>query len=296
VRAGFPELNRAEREFGSVITGYTKMKEAEKQAAAKAGIQLTKLEYTFAEGMQTLINALQAKLTQPALTSVGVVNIQPAAEGKEHRWLLHCCDGKTRSADVIILACSIARQSALVADLDHELADLMMQIPVAGIISLSLGFQRQHVPDIVESQGILLPQKLNKDVLRIDFVSSIFPDRVPPGKVLMRLTMGGMGRKEMLSWEEDALILAARRELRSTLRMVKPPVFCHVQKWPRGLPQYTMGHQGRVAKILERAKRHEGLYLAGNAYHGITLSETASHAERVARTIRDALVSHVSKR
>lgn len=287
IRSGFAELTRAEREYGSVISGWSKLKESERKAAAKAGIKLSTTEQTFAEGMGALINALQERLKQPAICGVGVTSIKPAAEGMEYRWRIECSDGETRYADVVVLSCSISKQAAMLADLDHEISDLMMQIPLAGIITLSLGFHRQHVPEIVESQGIIVPQKLNKDILKLDFASSLFPDRAPKGKVLLQLTMGGSARKEMLSWEEDTIILAARRELRNMLRMTKPPQFCHLQKWPRVLPQYVLGHQARIAKITERAKRYDGLYLAGNAYHGITLSETVSHAERIARTIRD---------
>lgn len=287
IRAGFSEIIRAEREYGSAISGWTKLKEAERRAAAKAGITLTNSQLTFSEGMQTLIDALQAKLKLPALCGIGVTSIKPYAEGMQHRWQLHCSDGQTRSADMVILACPVSRQAAILADMDHELADLLMAIPLAGIITLSLGYQRQHVPEIVECQGILIPQKLNKDILKIDFASSVFPGHAPKGKVLLQLTMGGVARKEMLSWEEDAIIFAARRELRNMLRMTKPPHFCRLQKWPKAIPQYTLGHHSRVAKIADRVKRHEGLFLAGNAYHGITLSETASHAERIARTIRD---------
>ncbi|HMO37702.1 MAG TPA: protoporphyrinogen oxidase, partial [Gemmatales bacterium] len=272
IRAGFAEIFRAEREYGSVTAGYAKLKEAEKQAAAKAGIQLSSRNYALSEGMQTLVEALQARLANPPVCEVGVTSLQPAAEGMQNRWVVQCTDGQTRTADIVVLACSIPKQSALVADLDNELSDFMLQIPVAGIISLSLAYSRQHVPSMVDNHSIVIPQKLNKDIHKIEFISSVLPDRAPSGKVFMRLTLGGLARKEMLSWEEDALILAARRELRNLLRITKPPQFCHIQKWPRAIPQYTLGHQGRVQQIMERLKRHDGLYLAGNGYYGVTLS------------------------
>ena len=103
----------------------------------------------------------------------------------------------------------------------------------------------------------------------------------------MQMTLGGWNRKEMLAWEDDALVIATRRELRNLLKITKPPQFFHLVRWPKAIPQYTLGHSQRVSKIEEQAKPHKGLYFGGNAFYGITLHECAIQAERLAREVRD---------
>jgi len=61
----------------------------------------------------------------------------------------------------------------------------------------------------------------------------------------------------------------------------------HLVRWPRAIPQYTLGHSQRVEQIEERVRQHAGLYLGGNAFHGVTLADAATQAERLARQVRD---------
>ncbi|MFT3879025.1 MAG: protoporphyrinogen oxidase [Gemmatales bacterium] len=290
VRTGFPQLARSEQQFGNVLGGYPRLLQAEREAAAKAGIALTDDwmgHYSFKEGMRTLVDALHAQLKQAPHLGVGVQSIVQAADGLPHRWLVRCSDGQTRPADMVVLACPAPKQAAILADLDTELADTIMSIPHADVISLAMGYRSDQVPGYVASHSLLVPQRFKRDVLRMMFPSSYFPGRAGEGNVLLQMTMGGWQRKEMLSWEDDALIIAARRELRNLLKIVKPPQFVHLTRWPKAIPQYTLGHGLRVSKIEEQSKKHRGLYLGGNAYYGITLHDCAMQAERLARLVRD---------
>ncbi len=290
IRTGFPQLARAEQQFGNVLGGYLRLLQAEREAAAKASIILNDDwmgHYSFNEGMRTLVDALSTTLKRPPLSGVGVQSIVQAADGLPHRWLVRCSDTQTRQADIVILACPAPKQAAILADLDTELADNIMSIPHADIVSLTMAYRSDQVPGHVDSHSVLVPQRFKRDVIKVAFPSSYFPKRAGVGKTLLQLTMGGWQRKEMLSWEDDALIIAARRELRNLLRIVRPPLFVHLTRWSKAIPQYTLGHGLRVSKIEEQCKKHCGLYLGGNAYHGITLHDCAMQAERLARLVRD---------
>ncbi len=289
-RTGFPSLVRAEQQFGNIVNGYGRLMRLEREAARKTGIVLADdwmSHYSFKEGLRKLVETLQGKLKQPVTLGVGVKSIVPSAEGHPQRWLVRCGDEVTRNADFVVLACPAPKQAAILADLDTELADSILSIPHAGIVSLAMGYRRIHVPDHIESHSILIPQRFKRDVIKMAFTSSSFPDRAPEGHVLMQLTMGGWQRKELLAWDDDAIILAARRELRNLLKIIKPPRFVQLKRWPKAIPQYTLGHGQRVNMITEQVKKHKGLFLGGNAYHGITLHDCAMQAERVARQIRD---------
>ena len=290
VRSGFPHLARAEQQFGNVMNGYARLMRSERETARKAGIDLADdwmSHYSFKDGLRTLVETLRDALKQPVVLGVGVKSIVPSADGHPHRWQVRCSDDSTRHADIVVLACPAPKQAAILADLDAELADGIMGIPYAGIISLTMGYQRMQIVGPVELQSILIPQRFKREVIKIAFASSSFPGRAAEGHVLLQLTMGGWQRKEMLSWDDDALILVARRELRNLLKIIRPPRFVHLQRWPKAIPQYTLGHSQRVRKITELAQKHRGLFLGGNAYHGITLHDCAMHAERIARKVQD---------
>ncbi len=46
-----------------------------------------------------------------------------------------------------------------------------------------------------------------------------------------------------------------------------------ITRWRRSMAQYTIGHTHRIAQAEQRVKSLNGLYLAGNAYSGIGISD-----------------------
>ena len=46
-------------------------------------------------------------------------------------------------------------------------------------------------------------------------------------------------------------------------------VASRVTRWGGGLPQYTVGHVDRVARVKAAVAEHEGLAVCGAAYEGI---------------------------
>ncbi len=62
-------------------------------------------------------------------------------------------------------------------------------------------------------------------------------------------------------------------ELREILGVTAAPERVQVQRWPRAMAQYSVGHKARMMRIQERAASLSGLQLAGNAYDGIGISD-----------------------
>jgi oxygen-dependent protoporphyrinogen oxidase len=73
------------------------------------------------------------------------------------------------------------------------------------------------------------------------------------------------------------------------LGIEKPPLFSVVEKWPRSMAQYMIGHLERVARIKQRVYALGTLQLAGNAYHGAGLPDCIRGGERAADEIIKAL-------
>jgi len=63
------------------------------------------------------------------------------------------------------------------------------------------------------------------------------------------------------------------------------PVLSRVFRWKNSMPQYTIGHEERIAWIEERLLMHPGLHLTGSAYHGIGISDAIRFGEVVAKRV-----------
>ncbi len=90
---------------------------------------------------------------------------------------------------------------------------------------------------------------------------------------------------EMFELDEDAMIASARHDLHQRLGINTSPLFAHVEKWPRSMAQYQLGHMERVERIRQRLNAHPNLKLAGNAFDGAGIPDCIRSGETAADEI-----------
>jgi oxygen-dependent protoporphyrinogen oxidase len=280
VRAAFPRLAAFEREHGSVQRGMAaarKRRRAEAAAAGRPDPGPPKL-WSFREGLGLLTDTLRDRLRTPPLTGAAVRSLRRTDSGWDVRG-----EGQDRwAADAVVLTCPADSQSTILADLDAELAAMIREIAYNRVAVVGLGYRAADLSMPLDGFGYLSPQRERRDVLGVQWCSSIFPDRAPPGLVLLRALCGGWHRPEVVGWPEPRLLVAVRAELAVAMGVRAEPVFHHVVRWDRAIPQYHLGHLERVARVQERAGRYPGLFLSGNCYHGVALNDCVEQAALLA--------------
>jgi oxygen-dependent protoporphyrinogen oxidase len=299
VAACFPRLVAFEQQYGSVMKGMAATARQRRAEAAARGepYQRSGRMWTFRQGLRLLAETLRERLRSAPVLGAAVRRIEkgdPAANGLP-QWVV-CGDGQDRwTADAVVLTCPAYTQAALLADLDVELAAHIDGIPYNRVVVAALGYRVADVPRPLDGFGFLVPQRTGRDLLGVQWCSSIFPDRAPPGMVLLRAMCGGVRRPEIVDWEDDRLIEAVRAELRASMGITAAPVFHHLVRWPRAIPQYVLGHLEWVAWIEARAQQYPGLFLGGNAYHGVALNDCTEQAVLLAERIMGYLRSSYTR-
>lgn len=117
--------------------------------------------------------------------------------------------------------------------------------------------------------GIIVPHSLGRPVIASSFSSNKFPGRSPAGKVLVRSFIGGALNAPLVDLSDEKLSGLALQELRETVQLSGDAEWSKVFRWRNCMPQYTLGHLGRVAKIDSMVEKLSGLQLAGNSYRGV---------------------------
>jgi len=87
---------------------------------------------------------------------------------------------------------------------------------------------------------------------------------------------------------DDELVGLARDELR-LLGIGAEPHLTLIHRWPRGMPQYVLGHPERLARIGEALERYPGLALAGAAYRGVGVPDCIRSGEEAAEAVARVL-------
>lgn len=288
IGAAFPRLAALERQYGSVFKGIKMTARQQRREAALRGEPAPKPAkmWSFREGLRLLMEALRDALPRPPLLGVTVRRLE---RGDNGRWLVHG-EGQDRwPADAVLLACPAQQQAALLADLGRELAERIDGIAYNRVAVVAVGYRREDVPASLDGFGYIAPQRTRRDLLGVQWCSSIFPERAPSGDVLLRALCGGWHRAEVVGWDDERLLAAVREELRLALGVTAAPRFHLIQRWEQAIPQYHLGHQERVAWIEQRAAAYPGLFLGGNAYHGVALNDCTEQAVVLAARLRQYL-------
>jgi oxygen-dependent protoporphyrinogen oxidase len=290
IRAAFPRLDRLEAEYGSVLKGLARSARQRRKEAAARGEQSRRpgRMWSFREGLRLLVETLPGRLAQPPHFGVNVRSLrrEPPAQPAPAPWVVSGEGKDCWSADAVILTCPAYQQAGILSDLDAVLAAQVGGIAYNRVAVIALGYHRGDVPGNLDGFGYIAPQRNRRDVLGVQWCSSIFPERAPPDRVLLRAMCGGWHRAEVAGWPDARLLDAVQNELRLAMGIRAAPLFHHIVRWDRAIPQYHLGHLERVAWISKRVERYPGLFLGGNAYHGVAMNDCTEQAEVVAGQVQ----------
>jgi oxygen-dependent protoporphyrinogen oxidase len=290
--ACFPRLAELEREHGSITKGMAvAAKKREQNAAMSGDAEPTGKMWSFDGGIRVLIEGLAAHLRQPPSYGVTIRSLRKTGDPRRPTWRVQGDGSDAWEADAIILASPAYRQSAMLAELDAELAREIAGIAYNRLVVAAIGFRQTDVPITLDGFGFIVPQSTRRDVLGVQWCSSIFPQRTPAGCVLLRAMCGGWQRPDIADWDDQRILESLRAELRQSMRIHAVPFFHKILRYDHAIPQYHLGHRDRLARIEACRTRHPGLFLGGNAYHGVALNDCTEQAllltERVWAYFRD---------
>lgn len=245
--------------------------------------------YTFRGGMAQLVESLAAALKGPVRTGLSVSSVQRDPDG----WTLHRGEIAEKFDHVVLAqpAWQIATLAGLPADLLAEVAHL----PYNPVAVVGLGFRRQDVSHPLDGFGFLVPRSAGRRILGTLFSSTLWPHAAPEGHVLLRTMVGGGRQPELAGLPEDELVALVRSELADLLGVKGEPVFRHLAIWPKGIPEYPVGHHDRVRRLRVQLAG-TGLHLAGNAWDGIGVNDCVAAALPRARALLEELKEGANRR
>jgi len=280
----FPRIAELEREYGGLIRAMIMLAKKKKrdQAAGKVvssaagpGGILT----SFREGIQYLSDALVTSLEGVVLPGVAVTGV---VKGESVPYRVTCSDGSEYEADGVIVASPAFAAAEMLARLDGGITGILQQIPYASMTVICFGYGREQISRSLDGFGYLIPKKEGLSTLGTLWDSSMFENRAPEGKVLLRSMMGGACFPHYVTLSDDEVVARVRKDLAVTMGIDAAPEFIRIFRHPQAIPQYTVGHGARLQGLEELLRAHPGLILTGNSYRGIGLNDCVAAAERAA--------------
>jgi protoporphyrinogen/coproporphyrinogen III oxidase len=204
---------------------------------------------------------------------------------REDSWDIVDQNGIAVQARQVVIACPTYAAAPMFADFDREIAEAFSAFPYAPIVVLATGHRREDVVHPLDGFGFLIPRTQKLRTLGSIWTSSIFSERAPEGHVQFRSMLGGAGDDSVLELSDEQLWKTLHRELDPLIGIKNDPRFLRVYRWERGIPQFTLGHRERRARLEKLLDRHPGLFVVGNAYYGVSLNECVKMAYKISEKI-----------
>jgi oxygen-dependent protoporphyrinogen oxidase len=287
VPAAFPRLHALEQKYGSLIRGQIRGAKERKQRG-EASKNAAK-SFSFARGMDTPARAMARRLAR-CEAGVRVTSVARGPDG-------FAVEGLRRGERV-----RYAARSVVVSTAAHAAAPLfgasapaltraLAAIEYAPVCVVASAFRRADVAHPLDGFGVLVPKKERRRILGTLFSSSLFEGRAPPGHVLLTTFAGGRRNPDVAALDDDALLRAVGEDLDGLLG-ARNALWHEIVRWPQAIPQYTIGHLGRIATVDAAAAPLPGLHFCANWRGGVAFGDCIKNGIELAERVQGALAGH----
>jgi len=239
---------------------------------------------SFPTGMSELVEALVSRLLVLGVelrTGQAVAGIRAVEGGYE----VVLDGGGALPAAAVVLAPPAPVAAGLVRNLCPAAAAGLEEIEHASTATVSLAYRADGIGTAPAGYGFVVPRAEGRHLLAGTWGSNKWPGRAPAGLVVLRGYVGGVGREAVLEADDDGLVHLVRAELGALAGIRGTPVHSEVHRYPAGMPQYTVGHAGRVGRIREALAGCPGLAVTGAAYGGVGIPDCIADALATARQV-----------
>lgn len=281
VRAATAKVYALEHEHGSLLKGALK----KAWAARKAEVQTGPVGHmlSFERGLGQLVEALALSMGDRLHLETPAHSIRREAQ----HWQVETPRGSFRARH-LILALPAEAVAGLLEPHLGEAVNTLREIPYPPVASVALGFRREDVAHPLDGFGVLIPSKERRTTLGALFSSTLFEGRAPEGHVALTAFIGGRRHEEVGDWSDQQVLERVLADLGPILGLRAAPVMVHVNRWPRSIPQYELGHLRRIAALDEALAKLPGVFTRANWRDGVSVSDCIRNGQALAQRLGGA--------
>ena len=284
--ATLPGLAQAARKHSSLTAAATELMPPAPESAQPAPPIFT----TLTGGLGTLPAVIAAASGATVRTRAMVRELTRTAVG----WRLTVGSAHAPEyleADAVIIAVPAVPASRLLAGPAGQAAAALGEIRYASMAVVTVAYPVASFPAPVTGSGFLVPAVDRRAIKAVTFSTVKWPHLRAAGHDLhfVRCSVGRFGEDAILQREDTELAALAAADLADATGVRGQPADVRVTRWGGGLPQYSVGHLDRVARIRTGLAAQPGLAVCGAAYDGVGIPACIATAKQAV----DQVVTYV---
>ena len=282
-RSVLPRLTELEQRYGSITTGMLINRVIKRRRVNTSEI------FSFNQGMGELINALSNHPLITLKTDCTVDEMQ----FQNGCWQIQANHGtQQRHTRHLVISTPANHTADLLFPVDSALSSLVGDIQYASLSVVHLGFDRDQIQHPLNGSGFLTARQEKLSFNGNLWMSSLFSDRAPSGKVLLTSYVGGARHPERCDWSDDQQISTITSDLKKLIGLRGAPEFIRIDRHHQALPLYYGDYQKRLSAITEQLEHWPGLHLVANYRGGVSVRERIYQGMNTAQQISTTCLSH----
>jgi protoporphyrinogen/coproporphyrinogen III oxidase len=273
VEATVPELARWEREDGSLRAG---VRRAMRQVTDGGGVRTPFA--TVRGGLRRIVERLVSEIGPDRVrTGRPAVAVRRDGEG-----FVVTSEAGDEPADVLVVTTPAPVGAELLRDVTPEASKLLGDIRAASTAVALLVYPEGTAALLPETSGFVAQRRLGLPITAATATSKKWPDPAFGDRAVLRAFAGGVGLEHQVD-RPDREILERAVDALTPVYGLPAPEHTALVRWTSAMPQYEVGHLGRIAEITSCLPPN--LHIAGAAFGGVGIPDRIREANALAERI-----------
>ncbi len=266
----FPNFKEKEEAFGSLIKGMKDEKEQRiKQRQLYPGAPKGQFKQ-FKHGLSSFIEALEKAVKNQGVDIQYNTKVEDIIVSQRDYQVV--VDGKNEVYDGVLVT---TPQQVFMQWFNHDPAfDYFNTMDSTTVATVVLAFDEKDIENTYDGTGFVIARTSNTDITACTWTSKKWPFTTPEGKVLIRAYVGKPGDTVVDDHTDEEIVSIVRRDLKQMMTFKGDPEFTIVNRLPKSMPQYHVGHIKQIRKIQEHIKRtYPRLKITGAPFEAVGLPD-----------------------
>lgn len=277
----FPQFYEVERKYRSLILGMKKTTPSAPQKTVSPKSQ--GIFQTLKGGLQSMVCAIEKKLPPSAILK-GTRAVEVSRNGDREGYTVYLNNGKKIEAESVI----VTLPHMFLADLfpHHECFYGFKDVPSTSVATVAMAFDAQDVEDHMDGTGFVVSRNSDYTITACTWTHKKWPHTTPEGKVLLRSYVGRAGEETVVDLPDEEIEQIVLDDLKRIMDLRARPEFTIVTRWKQAMPQYTVGHKARIARMNEKVCRQlPGIFVAGSSFEGLGIPDCIDQGKAAAEKV-----------
>lgn len=282
----FPSFKEKEEAYGSLIKGMQHEKaERVKQRQLYPGAPKGQFKQ-FRHGLSSFIEAL-AKDVQNKGVHIRYHSSVTDIHLNKHDYEV-VTDNTNESFDALLV--TTPHQTFMKWFSHDEAFKYFNHMDSTSVATVVFAFDEKDIENTYDGTGFVIARTSETDITACTWTSKKWPFTTPKGKVLIRAYVGKPGDTVVEDHTDEEIATIARRDLNKMMTFKGDPEFTIVNRLPKSMPQYHVGHINQIRNIQQHVKNsYSGLRITGAPFEAVGLPDCIQQGKNAVEELLDEI-------